>query len=383
MLAPMLQARVEASAQPVLMEMLGPKLSSEEVAYWASLSPLKRAKAARRLEALRDWKDAKGSMSVADAAVAAGTSASRFYRLISDWGRRESLASLGVLATVDRSSAARIAEDVNATLLREAHRVVTELDGSSVRAQVVRLRETAEPLVAKLPGESKLRQYIEQARHRRQNRAGVGNYIVYDCAGCTLKRHDGRSWIIFALIDRVSGLILGFQLGDLTDSARVFMQVASDALQRLSSPWARGLPWATACAEIDAVVGGDPEMGDDIDNWFELSAAAVDFGSNIKIGLVTRKRRHGAYLRKIVGPTIGRLALSSVVKAERETIDAEQSTPVDADEALMVIEGEVARYNTATLAEHFGGPVQTPAPPPGNLVGLLNDLVRKAPIILR
>lgn len=382
-LGPLLHERVLASAQPILLQMLGPSLSAEELAYWASLTPVKRAAAAKRLEALRDWMQSKGSMSVADAAKAAGTSASRFYRLISDWGRRESLASLGVLATVDRSGAARISQDVNAILLREAHRAVTELDKSSVRAQVVRLREMAGPLVAAMPGESKLRQYVEQARHRKQDRAGVGNYIVYDCAACTLHRPDGRPWVLFALIDRISGVILGFQLGETVQSARAFALVATDALVRLSTPWGRGLPWSAACAEIDAVVGGDADRGDDLENWHRLTSASAGTGAGVKLGLVTNKRRHGYYFRKIVGPTIGKLGLSSAAKADHKVIDTERERSVEAAEALMVIEGEVARYNAAALAEHFGGPLSSPVPPPGNLVGLLSDLVREAPTILK
>ena len=380
--APRLRQRLEESAEPVLVEMLGSPLSDDEAVLWAALTPTKRQAAVRRLTALRDWKAARGTMSVADAAIAAGMSASRFYRLASDWRGRPSIASLGVLATADRSTAAGVKPHVNALLLKVVPGIVGSSVNSSVRAQVAKLRETvAITLGEDLPGESRLRQYVEQERRRVTAKAEVANYLVFDCVACSLVRPDGRPWVLFALIDRASGLVIGFQLGETAESARAFVTVVSDALLRMGAHWSAGVPWASLCQQIAFVVGGDGQHGPDLEYWFRIRGEAGR-GSNSGVNFlpVTGPRRHGRFFRKLVGPRIGRLVLSSAATADaRVSADATTIT-VDAKEALLMIEGEVARHNEGILARIGGG--VTGAVPPANLVGLFERLVRDPSLFL-
>lgn len=276
---------------------------------WTEMTASQRAKASARLAAFTAWRD--GSMDIDEAIKKSGLSRSRFYRLAADWRASPSLAALGAFTGSGAPRGRLDPKAVNA-LQSVVAKVVALNEGASV-SQLVRIMVDQAGVETKaLPGAARLRQIVEDEQRRVSATGEAGHIVLFDCTAINLPRDNGRPFIMFAVIDKGTGLVLGTAVGPEPDVAVGYARAAREALRRDAEH--PGLPWALRTSQLFMVAGADVEAS------AALRQRMLEAGVRANVLLSSVPRRYGRYLRTAVGDRVGRIAITPGRTEEGEAL---------------------------------------------------------------
>jgi hypothetical protein len=232
----------------------------------------------------------------------AGVGLKRFYRLAADWRRQPSLGSLGVFAAAGGRATKLDPASVNA--LQAVVADVVSLGGGASVDELVRRMVTAAALPAEsVPSRFKLRSIVEAELRRVSARHDAGAEIALDCVATTMPGSDRRPHVAFLLMDRGTRLILGAAVGDVDEARAGYAAAARDAQRRITDVGSR-LPWAARLVRAEITAGNDVDAC--VMLVGEINAAL----GSARVQLATAERRFGAYARRIVGDSLGRISFT-------------------------------------------------------------------------
>lgn len=290
---------------------------TDETLMWRSLSGEKRDLALRRVRAFSEFLDPSVAASAEQCADLADLSLSRFYRMAREWEdeRSRTLTNLGLglkaPRSVGHSGARRQRKMVFETALRLVRRDPD--DRKSVTALVGELSRQLSERLAEIPGDASLRSTVVEARRRRDLADTVGVDVAFDMSACAMRDEMGDLYVVGALVDRGTGIILGAALPT-GDSAREFYRpVAADALARIEAPMGAALPWSARSESCEIVPRSESDL-----KWIGRLSASV---SGMNVQPAGRPDRLGRYLRLHVGPGIGKLRLLPRMTTSRKVAD--------------------------------------------------------------
>jgi len=292
-------------------------------------------------------------MTAAEAARDADVAVSRWYEVAAAWKAAPVLASVGTFAKRPGRTGQRLdGEAVNRIQSILPTLVASDLNGT-VAGVVTRIQADPKLQGLSLPHVNTLRTMVQRERRRQQSERQVGLRPGFDATACELLRTDGTPHVMFAVVDRTSHRILGFTVGDLSESRSAYARAAADALVRIGSPGAQTLAWADTTERIDVIVGDDPQA------WARARARYDEAPIGPALGLVAEGRRFGRYLRLAVGTAIGEMRIYPARTEVREPAEGNRFSDKD---AVAAIEVEVARHNAAIAASATVAGAPRPAP---------------------
>lgn len=350
----------------VLRDALG-EVSSEERLLWGSLSEKKRSIALERIAAFADWLDPAIAISAEEAAERANLSLSRFYRMARDWEDADARSLVGLGLGVKRPRKTTGSKAAGQKIAFEAALRLVEADPQDQRSVTDLVGELASALAHELPsvpGIASLRSTVVEARRRRDSTDTVGVDVAFDLSACAMLDEGGELYVLAALIDRGTGIILGAALPDGTSARACFPPVAADALGRIDAAMGSMLPWAPHSQSCEIVSFDDEDAA-----WVHHISAAVP-GVNVQPAV--QPRRFGRYIRRHVGEGVGNLRLLPTLTWSGTP--AETSAPkrrYGPEQAAARLAIEVDAHN-ALVADRLGGSERSV---PQGLLRLLRSVV--------
>lgn len=350
----------------VLRDTLG-EVSSEERLLWGSLSEKKRLIALERIAAFADWLDPAIAISAEEAAERANLSLSRFYRMARDWEDADARSLVGLGLGVKRPRKTTGSKAAGQKIAFEAALRLVEADPQDQRSVTDLVGELARALAHELPsvpGIASLRSTVVEARRRRDSTDTVGVDVAFDLSACAMLDEGGELYVLAALIDRGTGIILGAALPDGTSARACFPPVAADALGRIDTAMGSMLPWAPHSQSCEIVSFDDEDAA-----WVHHISAAVP---SVNVQPAVQPRRFGRYIRRHVGEGVGNLRLLPTLTWSGTP--AETSAPkrrYGPEQAAARLAIEVDAHN-ALVADRLGGSERSV---PQGLLRLLRSVV--------
>jgi hypothetical protein len=344
---------------------LGREPTDDELLLWAGMPTDRRQKAIARIAVLRRWVEEPGELTAAEAASQADVAVSRWYELAAAWKTAPNVAAVGTFAKRPGKRGPRLDSKAVNIIQSVLPELVMVDPNAKVATLVAQLQADKRIQGHALPHLNTLRAMVEREKRRLKAEKQVGTRPGFDASACELLRDDGDHHVIFAVVDRTSGLILGFDVGRLEESRSAYARAAKDALTRLSRPDMPPLPWADSTARFDVIVGTDLEAWQGLLARYEADPAGPAFG------LVETERRFGRYLKLAAGGTIGGLSLHPSRTGVRGK-GTGGLTFSDSD-AVAAIELEVGRHNAAVIAANVATGSARPAP---DTIGVLEFIAR-------
>ena len=314
-------------------------LPAEDAERWTAMTPNQRARARARLDAILAWRS--GDLPLADALKQADLSRTRFYTVAGDFKTSGNLASLGAFAGIGGMKKRLDPEVVNALQAVVADVVATN-SGTSVNQLVQLMVEAAGVGGKSVPSGTKLRQIVETEIRRSEATGQAGHAVKFDMSAINLPREDGRPYILFVMLDEGTRLVFGAWSGESTDEAAGYKHAARDAKARLADGLS-AIRWADRLMRIDMAVGPDRRKGG------ELRSRLIekDIGANVTLS----PERYGRYIRKLVGPRFGRIAITpGRTESGLASPDNEDMTPWSDRDAQAAVALAVNRHNAEILA---------------------------------
>lgn len=337
-------------------------LSPEDRKRWDTLTPARRRDAEARFEVFEEW--AQGNLSAEEAIARFGKSPSRFYRLAAQWRERPGLDALGVGIRAPRSRAKLDPDIVNALQAKVAEVVRLNAD-ASVSRQTDLLLDAAGFRGKKPIGTTALRKIVETERRRIEASGRVGHQISLDCTAINLPQEGGCPYILYALADLGTGLVLGWSFARSVDVASGYSAAASDAIEWMTRN-EQCLPWSTKLTQTVLVAG---EEGDRSEAMVERLIREGVGGNVLR---ASGPRRFGSQIRKIFGERLGRVQITPARTLAGEALpDNGNMTPW--------AEAEVRKELRRTFDEHNDAIMRdldhsTNTSPPASLTDFLEEL---------
>lgn len=338
----------------VLTAAMGRHPDQEELLLWAQMPSDRRKEALLRIALLRRWTEEAGEITAAEAADHIGTTVNRFYEIAAAWKRTPTLAAVGSFAKKSGRKGPRLDSDTFQKIQSLLPALMRENEGA--RTSIIMNLLVAHPSLkdAQLPHANTLRAIVVREKRRLKGERQIGTRPGFDVSACELLRPDGRYHVVFAVVDRTSGLILGFSLGEIDSSYDAYARAARDALERLRGQRSNTLPWANDTIRFDIIVGTDTF------NWTALQERYAELALGPKFGLVKTGRRYGRYLKLAAGNAIDSIRL---YPAHTETKDIVETGNRFTDaEAVAAIEVAVSHHNNLLIAHNVAKGADRPAP---------------------
>ena len=338
------------------------------------MGPSHRRRTADRIALIRRWTDDRGELTAESAAKQADVSVSYFYGMVSAWKRTGTLAALGAFTTAKATRGPRLHAAVTNAIQANVSRVVEEGKGLSVEAMRRNLEQAARDTLARdavdgekiprLPSARTMRTFIEREIVRRAEAALPGAMVVMDACPVTMRRQDGTPYVLFAVIDRGTGLVFGYALGDLADSATAYARAAASALAKIDANLGSIISWVRVTSRLDLTVGEDTDVCAAL-----LARYAAEAGLP-KLGAIERDNRFGAAYRRFVGDRVGRIQFRPTWLRKLPPMEEGAETFDDAEAAVRA-DADVAAHNR-DVAHRLSALGQTF--PPENLLAALRFL---------
>lgn len=357
-----------------LPELLKREPTEKETAAWAAMGPSHRRRTADRIALIGRWTTNRGDLTAQKAAETAGLSVKYFYQMVSAWKRTGTLAALGALTTAKATRGPRLNAAVTNAIQANVAKVLDEGKGLSVEAMRRNLEQAAHERllrdsvdgkeVPKLPSARTMRTFIERELVRRVESALPGAMVVMDACPVTMRRADGTPHVLFAVIDRGTGLVFGHALGKLGDSATAYTRAAMSALDSIETNFGATISWVHATARLDLTVG------EDVDACAALLARYAAESGLPELGAIERANRFGAAFRRFVGDRVGRIQFRPTWLRNLPPMEQGTETFDDA-EASVRADADVAAHNRAVIHGLKG---LGQASPPENLLAALRFL---------
>lgn len=338
----------------VLTAAMGREPDQAELLLWAQMPSDRRKEALLRIAMLRRWTEEAGEITAAEAADHIGTTVNRFYEIAAAWKRTPTLSAVGSFAKRSGRKGPRLDSDT----LQKIQSLLSELmkANEGARTSTIMNLLVAHPSLkeAKLPHANTLRAIVAKEKRRLKGERLVGTRPGFDASACELLRPDGCYHVVFAAVDRTSGLILGFSLGEIDSSVDAYARAARDALERLQGQSSNTLPWANDTIRFDIIVGTDTIK------WKALEEKYADLALGPTFGLVRTGRRYGRYLKLAAGNAIDSIRLFPA-RTEVKDIVETGNRFTDA-EAVAAVEVAVAHHNNRIIAHNVAKGADRPAP---------------------
>lgn len=337
----------------VLSAAMGKGPEQADLLLWAQMPSDRRNEALLRISTLRRWTEEAGEITAAEAADQIGTTVNRFYEIAAAWKRMPTLSAVGSFAKRSGRKGSRLDPNIINKLQALLPHLV-KANGDTTTAAIVSLLLTHPNFEGmQLPHVNTLRTMVEREKRRLMGEHQVGLRPGFDASACELLRADGCYHVIFALVDRTSGLILGFSLGELEGSRNAYARAAQDALDRIHGTTSNTLPWGDTTTRVDIIVGTDTAQ------WALLKQEYTELDLGPDFGLVTSDRRYGRYLKLVAGNAIGDIRLHSA-KTEVKDVVETGNRFTDA-EAVASIEVAVASHNNLIIRQNVAKGAVRPA----------------------
>ena len=275
-------------------------LPVSDQAVWAQLSPTRRDLALRRIDAIRQWQE--GALKIDEASAQAKVSISRFYRLAASWRDHPSLASLAVFRGSGASARTRKTKGEAINALQAVVAKVVRAHGDANVSQLVRRMVEESGLdIADMPSPMMLRRIVETEVRRTQAVGQAGYELRFDCSALSAPQANRRPWIMYAILDKGTRLILGIGVADSAVALAGYRAAAREALEMLDS--LPPLEWATRLTQIEIKSGADKlATASLIERLNSAVAAHVQHADS--------DSRFGRYIKALVGDRFGPFALT-------------------------------------------------------------------------
>lgn len=331
-------------ADPRLADVFGEPVPLEESVTWAGMTEPRRAKALQRVKALDRFCAEEGAVEADRAAADAGMKLRRFYQVAAQWRKRRSLSSLGAYGSVTKTRQGIRPEVANA-LQAAAPKVVRKNPDASVTS-LARALAVEAGLTEKPPALNTLRQYVERELRRRRQAELAGAEILFDLSASSLLATGGRPYVVFLIVDRGTGLILGRGLGFAEDSAGGYRDAAADALRRIPTLMPPAGIWASRLERSQIVPGADAAT---LGAWMD----EVKLRFNGPTPQMTGERRSGDYIRDHVGLRLGpiRLTPARTTAAPPPRSSSAASAGLSLDEARSRLDVAIVQHDEALLSD--------------------------------
>lgn len=343
-------------------------LSPADRQRWTTLTAARRRNAEKRFDLFERWRREEIG---ADQAIAEwGKSPSRFYRLAAQWREQPGLEALGVGIRAPRKKSKLNPDIVNALQARVAEVVRLNSD-ASVRRQVALLLDATGVEIGADIGTPAVRKIVETERRRIDASGRVGNAIGLDCSAINFARPDGRPYVLFAIVDMGTALILGWCVSNRAEIASGYGRAAAGALAFIAAH-AHDLPWATQFLQAVIVEGDDPDVA--VTMVTELADAGIG-GNHLLANADNPSRRFGSQFRKVIGDRIGRVAITPARTLRGDAVpDNGNMTPWPRSEVEQEVRRTFEEHNSSILGRLKA---TTASPPPEDMMRLLDHIAHR------
>ena len=351
------------AASAGLDDLLDGPVGFEDEIVWAGLNEAQREKTIQRIKALNRYLDPKDDISAKQAAADAGVKLNRFYQLARAWKDERSMRTVG----------ARALPSINRQKLKPAYANALQAVVKSVVANAQKsesINSLARKLgkasgLAKPPVLNTLRKFIEKEQRRQRRETSAGTELLFDLSASSFVGPDGHPYVIFLVIDRATGIILGHSSGSGDNSVAGYQGAAANARWRMSTPALQLSIWSDRFERAQFVPGSDV---DELVCIVSQLAAAINRTSIQP----TSQGKSGQYIRRHVGLKIGtiRLAPARTFTAAADT--QENNGPcLSLDEAFAKTELAVTAYNAEILSS---ATCNGACSPPATIMQLLGQI---------
>lgn len=316
------------------------RLPTSDQTAWSQLSPTRRKLAALRIDAIEQWHD--GKIAINEASQRAKVSVSRFYRLAASWRDHPSLASLAVNRGSGAAARTRETKGDAVNALQAVVAKVVRAHGDASVAQLTRRTVEASGIdIADVPSPVILRRIVESELRRVKATGQAGHELRFDCSAVSAPQANGRPWIIFAILDVGTRLILGMSVADSAVAMLGYRDAARDAVNKLD-----GLPsleWATRLTEVDIKSGCDKHATAElVERLNDAVAAHVQHADS--------DARFGRYLKALVGDRFGPLSLTPARTLRGDALPPNGNmTAWDYPDIRAALEVAVTQHNETVL----------------------------------
>ena len=213
---------------------LWPDMPESESALWAVIPDARKERAVARLAAIRGLTSEDGGpprhAGMADAAKAAGTSLTTIYTIAKRWRAAPSLEALGVYAS--RTPAAGVGSSGERSgMLRDVGRMLRD----DPAAGNVDIRRRLGETFGRTPSFTTVKRLVQDARRVMPPSRPFGSDVILDSAGLDVFYDEGIPTRLYAVVDRGTGLVLGWELWSHDDPAGGYARAAHHALSGVRS----------------------------------------------------------------------------------------------------------------------------------------------------
>lgn len=329
---------------------------------WKLLSPPRRDLARRRIDAIERWR--AGELGIDEACRCAEVSVSRFYRLAAAWRDHPSLGSLAVRRGSGAAARARPSKgDVVNALQAVVAKVVRAHADASVSQLTRFMVEAAGVEPGSAPSPMVLRRIVETEIRRVKATGEAGHALRFDCSAVSAPQANGRPWIVFAVLDVGTRMILGWHAAENAEAIRGYRQAAQDALAKLGdlSPPA----WAMRLTEVEIKSGLDK---DETAKLVERLNAAIS--GNVQHA--DSDSRFGRYFKKLVGGKLGLVTLTPARTLSGNALPPNgDMTPWSRSELEAHLALKAEEHNDEVLRDKKGVASDTPGKIPTDVLTIL------------